>query len=191
MPIHFRVYEFKNFMEKFNLGDKAFFAKRLCKWSKKLPDFLETCMPALWHLAFSNRSNSQKLDVSGISQLPRRLFQAMPVVMDAVSATSNSPLSLNITVAFPLTQQGRPRKERIPELNTQAGLSPVNASMDGLPHTRHHSRQSRLRILTLYETYIRYNPPTRAGAPCHYGPSFYANFCGLGVLAIRCLGKLK
>ena len=93
---------------------------------------------------FADRSNSEKLDVSGISQLPRGLFPTMHVVLDSVQATSNSPFTLNVTVAFPLTQQGRPRRELISELNTQPGLSPVNASMSGLPHTTHHSGPRRL-----------------------------------------------
>ncbi len=32
-----------------------------------MSDFPETCTSALWHLAFSDRSNSEKLDVPGIS----------------------------------------------------------------------------------------------------------------------------
>ena len=48
----------------------------------------------------------KKLDVSGISWLLRGLFPAITVVLDSVLVTSNSPLTLNITAAFPLTQQG-------------------------------------------------------------------------------------
>ena len=32
----------------------------------------------------------------------------MPVVPDSVEVTSDSPFTFDITVAFPLTQQGRP-----------------------------------------------------------------------------------
>ncbi len=60
------------------------------------------------HHAISDRSNFEKLDVSEISQLPRELFQTMHVVLDAVEVTSDSPFTFDITVAFPLTQQGRP-----------------------------------------------------------------------------------
>ncbi len=49
-------------------------------------------MLALRHLTFSDRYNSEKLDVPGISQLPRGLFPIMHVVLDSVLATSNSYL---------------------------------------------------------------------------------------------------
>ena len=73
-----------------------------------LSDFPETYMSAVWHLAFSDRSTSLDGDVSGISQLPRGSFPAVRVVSDSVGVTSDSPLSFDVTVAFPLSRQGRP-----------------------------------------------------------------------------------
>ena len=87
----------------------------------------------------------QKLDVSGISQLPRGLLPTMPAVLNSVQATSNSSLALDITVAFPpLIQQVSHRTELISKLNTQPGLYLVSASTRGLPHKTQHSRPRRL-----------------------------------------------
>jgi hypothetical protein len=76
-----------------------------------LSDFPETYTPALWHLAFPDRSNSKVRDVSGISQLPREFFPSVRVVLDSVEAGSDSPMSFDPTIAFPLTQQGRPSQK--------------------------------------------------------------------------------
>jgi len=67
-----------------------------------------------------------------------------------VGLTSDSPLSFDITVAFPLSGQGRPPQkdallqENTVEFNTQPGCTSVNASRRKLPGTTHHSRPRRL-----------------------------------------------
>ena len=50
----------------------------------RLSDFPETYMSALWHLAFSGRSTSEHVDVSGISPFPRGMFPTVRVVPDSV-----------------------------------------------------------------------------------------------------------
>src|SRR5665213_4120382 len=65
-------------------------------------------MSALWHLAFSDRSVSVETDVPGISRLPRGKLLTVRMVSDSVGETSDSPFSFDITVAFPLSGQGRP-----------------------------------------------------------------------------------
>ena len=63
----------------------------------------------------------------------------MPVVSDSVSATSDLPLSFDMTVAFPLSGQGRPpkgmpAKSNAVEFNTLPGCTSVNASPRQLPN---------------------------------------------------------
>jgi len=64
-------------------------------------------------------------DIAGVSRLPRERFPTVHVVLDSVGVTSDLPLTFDITVAFPLTGQGRPpqKNARVSgvavELNTQ------------------------------------------------------------------------
>jgi hypothetical protein len=101
-------------------------------------------MSDLWHLTFSDRSVPKETDIPGISQLPRGKHPTVRVASDSVRVTSNSPLTFDATVAFPLTGQGRPYKEMISELNTRPSRTPVNASTGRLPDKTHHSEPRRL-----------------------------------------------
>ncbi len=74
----------------------------------RLSDFPVTCMSGLWHRAFPDRSLSNQRDVAGISQFPRGKLPSVRVVFDSVGLTSDSPLTFDISVAFPVTGQGRP-----------------------------------------------------------------------------------
>jgi len=110
----------------------------------KLSDSPEACMTDVWHYAFSGRSVARATDASGVSRLPRERFPTVPVVYDSVRATSDSPLTSDIAVAFPLTGQGRPYRMMFSELDTLPGCASVNASRRRLLVTTHHSRPERL-----------------------------------------------
>ena len=107
-------------------------------------------MSALWHLAFSDRSVFLKeTDIAGVSRLPRERFPTVHVVSDSVGATSGSPLSFDITVAFPLSGQGQPPQKDAHvsgvtvEFNTQPGCTSAGTvhSMVGFAMTvaRHYA----------------------------------------------------
>jgi hypothetical protein len=53
-------------------------------------------------ITFSDRSVPGETDVAEISRLPRGKLPPMRVVWDSVGVTSDSPLSFDITIAFPL-----------------------------------------------------------------------------------------
>ena len=74
----------------------------------ELSDSPETCTSDLRRRAFSDRSASCETDVSGASRLPRGKFPTVHVVSDSVGVTGSLPNALDITVAFPLSGQGRP-----------------------------------------------------------------------------------
>ena len=81
----------------------------------ELSDSPATCMSALWHRAFADRAPTEgwsasmgEADVTGVSRLPREKFPTVPVVSDSVGVTSDLPLTLDMTIAFPLSGQGRP-----------------------------------------------------------------------------------
>ena len=61
-------------------------------------------------------------------------------------------------------------KELISELNTQPGLSPVNASMGGLPHTTHHSGPRRLAKSYLVRNLHSLQSSGFCWRPCPRGP---------------------
>ena len=74
-----------------------------------LSDSPATYTSDVWHLAFSDRSVSKGVtDVTGVSRLPREKFPTVPVVLDSVGFTANSPISFVMTVAFPYPIPGRP-----------------------------------------------------------------------------------
>ena len=73
-----------------------------------------TCMSDLWHRAFSDRSASLgEADVAGVSRLPWGKFPTVPVVLDSVGVISDSPLTFDMTIAFPLSGQGRPPQKDV------------------------------------------------------------------------------
>jgi len=79
-----------------------------------LSDSPATCMSGLWHRAFSDRSAvMETVDVAGVSRLPRGEFPTVRVVSDSVGVTSDLPLTFDITVAFPLSGQGRPPQKDV------------------------------------------------------------------------------
>ena len=73
-------------------------------------------------------------DIAGVSRLPRERFPTVHVVLDSVGEKPDLPLTFDITVASPLTGQGRPpqKNARVSgvtvELNTQPSCTSVNAS---------------------------------------------------------------
>jgi len=77
-----------------------------------LSDSPETRLSDLRHRAFSDRSACEA-DVSGASRLPWGEFPAVLVVLDSVGVTSDLPYSLDVTVAFPLSGQGRPPQKNV------------------------------------------------------------------------------
>ena len=52
-------------------------------------------------------------DIAGVSRLPRERFPTVHVVLDSVGVTSDLPLTFDITVAFPLSGQGRPPQKNV------------------------------------------------------------------------------
>lgn len=75
----------------------------------ELSDSPATCLSDLWRRAFSDRSAPMgEADVAGVSRLPWEKFPTVPVVFDSVRVLSDLPLTFDMTLAFPLTGQGRP-----------------------------------------------------------------------------------
>ena len=108
-----------------------------------LSDSPATCMSAVRHYAFADRSLAMEaMDVAGVSRLPRERFPTVRVVYDSVRATPDSPLTFDVAVAFPLSGQGRPYKKMFSELNTLPGCASVNASRSRAksPRSGAHSR---------------------------------------------------
>ena len=91
----------------------------------------------------------KETDIAGVSRLPREKFPTVHVVSDSVGVTSDSPLSFDITIAFPLSGQGRPPQKDAPfsentgEFNTQPSCTSAGTvrSMVGFAMTvaRHHA----------------------------------------------------
>jgi hypothetical protein len=79
----------------------------------ELSDSPETCTSDLWHRAFSDRSASCETNVSGVSRLPRGKFPIVHVVLVSVGVTGSLPDALDITIAFPLSGQGRPPQKDV------------------------------------------------------------------------------
>jgi hypothetical protein len=79
----------------------------------ELSDSPETYLSDVRHRAFSDRSASGEMDVSGVSRLPRGKFPTVHVVSDSVGVTGSLPNVLDITVAFPLSGQGRPPQRNV------------------------------------------------------------------------------
>ena len=110
-----------------------------------LSDSPATCTSAARLYAFADRSWAMEdQDVAGVSRLPRERFPTVRVVSDSVRAASDSPVTSDIAVAFPVTGQGRPYKMMFSELNTRPGCASVNASRRRLLAATHHSRPERL-----------------------------------------------
>jgi len=50
----------------------------------------------------------EETDVTGVSRLPWGKFPTVLVVLGSVGVLLDSPFAFNMTIAFPLSEQGRP-----------------------------------------------------------------------------------
>ena len=133
-------------------------------------------MSGLWHLALPDRSNSmEELDTAGISLLPFGKFPTMLVVSDSVGFTSDSPLTYDMTAAFPVAREGRPPQTmRFSEFYTRPGCTPVNASPERSPVQTHHSGPKLMANLYFVRLFHSLLSNDFADAPYSYSAKRYS-----------------
>ena len=109
----------------------------------------------------------EELDDTGISLLPFGKFPTMLVVSDSVGFTSDSPLTYDMTAAFPVAREGRPPQTmRFSEFYTRPGCTPVNASPERLPVQTHHSGPKLMANLYFVRLFHSLLSNDFADAPC-------------------------
>jgi len=118
--------------------------------------------------AFADRSPAMEaVDVAGVSRLPCERFPTVRVVYDSVGATSNSPLTFDTAVAFPLSGQGRPPQKDVFGVQTTARLCLCERFATAITRAPRITRgRSGWLSLTPCGSFIRYPPPAYADAPC-------------------------
>lgn len=109
----------------------------------------------------------EELDDTGISLLPFGKFPTMLVVSDSVGFTSDSPLTSDMTAAFPVAREGRPPQTmRFSEFYTRPGCTPVNASPERSPVQTHHSGPKLMANLYFVRLFHSLLSNDFADAPC-------------------------
>lgn len=115
----------------------------------------------------------EELDDTGISLLPFGKFPTMLVVSDSVGFTSDSPLTYDMTAAFPVAREGRPPQTmRFSEFYTRPGCTPVNASPERLPVQTHHSGPKLMANLYFVRLFHSLLSNDFADAPCSCSCSY-------------------
>ena len=124
----------------------------------------------------------EELDDTGISLLPFGKFPTMLVVSDSVGFTSDSPLTYDMTAAFPVAREGRPPQTmRFSEFYTRPGCTPVNASPERSPVQTHHSGPKLMANLYFVRLFHSLLSNDFADAPCSCS---FSVLCSLFVLVV-------